>query len=63
MPSAAELCDFTARELVTLIRSRGVSAKEILVAHLDRIESANPDLNAIVTLVPEAALAAADAAD
>ena len=63
MPSAAEPCDLTARELVTLIRTRAVSVKETLVAHLERIESTNPDLNAIVTLVPEAALAAADAAD
>ena len=57
------LCDLTARRLAELIRSRAVSAREVMQAHLDRIDRVNPHVNAIVTHVPRAALAAADAAD
>ena len=53
----------SARSLATLIRSRELSAREVVQAHIDRIESVNPKLNAIVTLVPERALAWADEAD
>ena len=38
-------------------------AREVMTAHLARIEQVNPTLNAIVTLTPETALADADAAD
>jgi amidase len=40
-----------------------VSAREVVAAHLDRIEQVNPRVNAIVSLRPEEALAEADAAD
>src|SRR5579864_708506 len=46
-----------------MIRDREVSSREVIQAHLDRIEAVNPHLNAIVRLLPEQALAAADAAD
>jgi amidase len=46
-----------------MLRARDVSARELLDAHLDRIERLNPDVNAIVTLDAEGARAAADAAD
>jgi len=49
-------------ELAAMIRSRQVSSREVIQAHLDRIEAVNPHLNAIVRLLPDA-LAAADAAD
>ena len=52
---ATDLCDQTARELVALIRDKRVSAREVMTAHLDRIARVNPTLNAIVTLLPEAA--------
>src|ERR671921_2773877 len=58
-----ELCSRPATELAALVRSRQVSARELLDAHLDRIERVNPGLNAIVTLDVEGARAAADAAD
>jgi len=57
------LCDLTACELVALLREQRVSAREVITAHLARIDRVNPTINAIVTLVPESALDAADAAD
>jgi amidase len=58
-----DLCLRPATELAALVRNREVSARELLDAHLDRIERLNPALNAIVTLDAEGARAAADAAD
>jgi amidase len=58
-----ELCLRPATELAALVRSRQVSARELLDAHLDRIERINPSLNAVVTLDADGARAAADAAD
>src|SRR6516164_6596351 len=46
-----------------MIRDREVSSREVIQAHLDRVEAVNPDLNALVRLLPDEALAAADAAD
>ncbi|TDD32708.1 amidase [Nonomuraea terrae] len=59
----SELCYLPATELARLIRTRQVSAVEVLQAHLDRIEQVNPRVNAVVTLVAEQALDAAKAAD
>ncbi|TDD64199.1 amidase [Actinomadura rubrisoli] len=52
-----------ARELARRIRARELSAREVLHAHLDRIERTNPQVNAIVTLVAERATQQARAAD
>jgi amidase len=60
---ATGLCALPAREQARLVRSRAVSSRELVEAHLDRIAAVNPVLNAIVTLDPDAALAGADAAD
>src|ERR1700730_15526141 len=46
-----------------MIPDRQISSREVVQAHLDRIEVVNPHLNAIVRLLPDQALAAADAAD
>jgi len=46
-----------------MIRDRQVSSREVVQAHLDRVAQVNPYLNAIVRLLPEEALVAADAAD
>jgi amidase len=46
-----------------MIRNREVSSREVVQAHLDRVAAVNPYLNAIVRLLPDQALAAADAAD
>ena len=58
-----EICFLDAAELVRRIKQREVSAREVMEAHLARIERVNPRVNAIVTLLPERALRAADAAD
>ena len=41
-------------EMASLIRSKQVSPVEVMAAHLEQIERLNPDLNAIVTLAPDA---------
>ena len=53
----------TATELAALIRKGEVSAVEVLQAHLAQIDALNPQLNAIVTYLPEQALKLATAAD
>ena len=58
-----DICFLTATELAHLIRSKELSAREVMEAHLAQIERVNPQVNAIVTLLPERALAAAEAAD
>ncbi|HEU5159555.1 MAG TPA: amidase family protein [Streptosporangiaceae bacterium] len=58
-----ELAELSAVTLARMLRTREVSAAEVLAAHLDRIERRNPALNAVVTLVAERAGAAAAAAD
>lgn len=62
--NANALCFSSARELAALIRSRQVSAREVMAAHLEQIRRLNPRLNAIVgKLTDEACLALADRAD
>jgi amidase len=58
-----ELVDLPAVELAAMIRRREVSAGELLAASLGRIELVDPQVNAIVTLVPEMAEAWASQAD
>ena len=48
------LCDHSLTELVELLRKREVSAVEVVEAHLEQISRLNPQLNAIVTLNPQA---------
>ncbi|MEJ7801717.1 MAG: hypothetical protein WKF60_14440, partial [Ilumatobacter sp.] len=57
------LVERSAVELAGMIRAKALSARELLDACLARIESVNPQLNAIVTLVPEMAYEWADDAD
>ena len=59
----SELWRKSALELAAMIRDHQVSSREVVQAHLDRVAEVNPYLNAIVRLLPEEALAAADAAD
>ncbi|MFL5790680.1 MAG: amidase family protein [Actinomycetota bacterium] len=49
------LCDRTAIALVRALRAREVSAREVLDAHLARIDRWNPVVNAIVTRTTELA--------
>ncbi|MGD9933153.1 MAG: amidase [Dehalococcoidia bacterium] len=50
-------------ELAALIRTREVSAREMMTAHLEQISRVNPSVNAIVTLVADRAMATAAEAD
>ena len=59
----SDLIRRSAVELAAMIARREVSACELLDACLERIERVNPQLNAIVTLVPEMAREWAEAAD
>src|SRR6516164_9937373 len=59
----SELWRKSALELAAMIRGREVSSREVVQAHLDRVEAVNPHINAIVRRLPEQALAAADEAD
>ncbi len=52
-----------ATELAALIRTRKVSAHEVAVAALARLDAVNPKLNAVIAHRPEEVLAAADAVD
>jgi amidase len=58
-----DLCFTPAVELARRLRSRELSARELLDAFLNRIHRVNPRLNAIVTLAEERATAEAVAAD
>jgi amidase len=58
-----ELCDLSAIDLVARIRRKEVSARDVMTAHLARIERINPRVNAIVTLVADRAMADAARAD
>ncbi|MDX1376701.1 MAG: amidase [Burkholderiales bacterium] len=58
-----ELCFTGARRLARLIRSRKLSAAELMRATIAQIERVNPKVNAIVTFLPERALAQAKALD
>ena len=61
--AGSSLCFTSAVEMARLIRTKKVSAREALAAHLKQIELVNPKVNAIVTLVPEMAAEAAAKAD
>src|SRR5215831_7317845 len=58
-----DLCYLSAIELAAAIRTRRLSPVEVTAAILDRIAKLNPKLNAYCTVVPEAALAAAQQAE
>ena len=59
----SSLCFTSTVEMARLIRTRKLSAREALAAHLKQIERVNPKVNAIVTLAPEMAADAAAKAD
>jgi amidase len=61
--AASAVCLMSTVEMARLIRTKKLSAREALAAHLKQIERVNPKVNAIVTLVPEMAADAAAKAD
>ena len=50
-------------DLAGLIRTKQISSREVVRAHLDRISVINPKINAVVTLLADDALKGAEAAD
>ena len=58
-----EICYADAVELGEMIRAKQLSPVEVVQAHLDRIESINPRINAIVQMVPGALERAREAED
>lgn len=59
----SDLCRPDAITLAGMLRRREVSAREVVLAHIARIEAVNPAINAIVTATFDAALARAADAD
>jgi amidase len=59
----SDLCWNDAVTVAGLLRSREVSAREVIAAHIARIEAINPAVNALVTRTFETALNKAAAAD
>jgi amidase len=57
-----EICFMRAVDLVDAMRTKKLSAREVMQAHLQQIGHANASVNAIVTLVPEDHLMAQAAA-
>jgi amidase len=51
-----DICFTPARKLASLVRSRKLSATEVMKAFIAQIERVNPKVNAIVTFIPELAL-------
>jgi amidase len=59
----SELWRKGAVELAAMIRDREVCSRDVVQAHLDRIAAVNPGLNAVVRVLADQALEAADQAD
>ncbi|HVA93385.1 MAG TPA: amidase [Candidatus Dormibacteraeota bacterium] len=59
----SSICFMSAIEMARLIRTKKLSAREALAAHMKQIERVNPKVNALVTLAAEMAADAAAKAD
>ncbi len=58
-----DLCTLTVSQMRSLLHARKISRRELVQAHLDRISTVNPVVNAVVELRAEVALAEATAVD
>ena len=58
-----DLCFMSARDIVSMIADKQVSAKEVTEAVLERIELVEPKINSYITVCADVALAEAEAAD
>lgn len=58
-----DLWRMSATELAEAIRTRQASSREVVEAHLRRIEAVNPAINAVTVVLGEQAIEAASAAD
>ena len=59
----ADIWQRPAAEIAAAVRAKDISAEEVAVAHLNRLDAVNPAINAVVQQFPEEALAAARAVD
>ncbi len=59
----SEICSMTAVDMAGLIRSKKLSARETMAAHLKQIDRLNPRVNSIVTLIADQAMSNAAKAD
>ena len=59
----SDICSTSAVELARMLRTKELSARDVVGAHLTQIERVNPTVNAIVTLVAEQAMERARLAD
>jgi amidase len=59
----SDVCLQSAIDIAGMLRRREVSAREVVAAHIGRIEAFNPVINAIITQTFDAALSRASAAD
>jgi len=60
---ATELWQESASSLANMIRNGATSSREVIEAHLERIDAVNGALNAVVEVRPDEVRAEADAAD
>lgn len=58
LDSTSDICFMSAVDMAALLRSKKLSAREVMQAHLKQIANINAKVNAIVTLVPEGQLMA-----
>lgn len=63
LTAVTDLWRLSAVEIAEAIRSGQASSRDVVEAHLWRIETFNPSINAVTTLLGEQARAAAEAAD
>ena len=61
--TSSELCLSTATELAEQIATKQISCREVIEAHIARIESINPSVNAVVTTTFDKALSRASELD
>jgi amidase len=62
--SREEIVFSSAKALARRIRDREISAREVMIAHIEQIERVNPTVNAIVSMLnPEVAIERANEAD
>jgi len=63
MTAPVDFANLSVRQLIGGMRSGALSSRQVTQFFLDRITALEPHLHAFITLTPEAALQAADAAD
>lgn len=59
----ADIWQRPAADIAAAVRAKHLSAEEVAVAHLARLDAVNPSINAVVQQFPDEALAAARAVD